>query len=110
TRIVSWVSDTDGDDAIALKLFAVRNVSSLMKSNPRVPGLAVVPVMRMSMNDVLISFQALNDACISARAAATERNAAPSGLGIGSSVVLMLNWTGIALASHLMPITRARIC
>ena len=106
---VSSINEVEGEEAIAAKLLAVRNVSSLTKSNPRNPVLAVVPVILMSMNDVGRLFHSSSERCNAVRASATERNAVPIGFGIGSSVVFMLYCTGNVRASHLMPTTRANI-
>src|SRR5262245_53564706 len=63
----------------------------------------------MSINDVGMLFQALNEAWSAACASATVRNGAPSGLGIGSRVVFILYLTGMQRESHLIPMTRAMI-
>src|ERR671910_654865 len=85
-RFVSAIRLVDGDEAIAAKPAAVRNVSSLIISNRIKPGLFVVPTMLPSIYELGIPVQASNDASNAALAWATVRNAGPSGLGMGSSV------------------------
>src|SRR5262245_37610752 len=109
-KVESAIKLTEGDDAIAPKPAAVRKDNSLMKSNPTSPGFAVVPVILMSMKEVGISFQASNEVCKAAWAWATVNTGAPSGFGIGSSVLFMLYFTGTLRASHLMPINLAINC
>src|SRR5262245_17932965 len=110
TRVVSSIRLTEGEAAIAPKLAGVRNVNSLTKSNPANPGLLVLPVILMSINDVGILFHASNDAWNADRASASESTGGPSGLGIGSRVVFILYLTGMQRESHLIPMTRARTC
>ena len=81
----------------------------MTKSNPVSPGLAVVPVILMSMNEVGMLFQASNDVCKAAWAWASVRTGAPSRFGIGSSVLFMLYLMGMLRASHLMPTNLATI-
>ena len=69
---------TDGDEAMAVKLAAVRKVSSLTKSKPRTPGLLVVPVICILMYEVVMLFQASKEACISACAWASVNTGAES--------------------------------
>src|SRR6185503_15470592 len=55
-------------------------------------------------------FQALSEFWIPTLIWATVRIGAPSGLGIGSRVLLMRYGTGIARWSHLIWITLAKMC
>src|ERR1700754_1543874 len=106
---MSEIRFVDGDEAIAVKPAAVLNESSLIMSKPTRPGLATCPVICMLMYEVGIEFHLLSEFCSSVVALARDRNAGPSGLGIGLSVLFILYDTGIDRASQRIPITRARI-
>src|SRR5215211_3171197 len=55
-------------------------------------------------------FQEFSEPCMVVVASATLTNGAPSGLGIGLSVLFMLYRTGMLRASQRIPITLAKIC
>ena len=77
----SSIKLTDGDDAIAVNEVAVRNVSSLTKSNPALVVLPVVLTICMAMYDVGIAFHASSEACSVAWASPIASNGAPNGFG-----------------------------
>src|SRR5215510_10370636 len=107
SNVLSAIKLVVNEDARAVKLGRVRKVNSLTKLNPAISGLAVVPVIFISMKEVGMLFQESNDVCKAAWAWASVRTGSPSGLGIGSSVLFMLYFTGMLRTSHLMPITFA---
>src|SRR5262245_14110245 len=63
--------------------------------------------MFISINEVGILFQVPIEACSAARAAAADRLIE---FGLGSRLVVIVNWTGIERVSQRMPTTRATYC
>src|SRR5690242_7796522 len=90
TSVVSEMRLVEGEEAMALKPADVRNVSSLIMLKPTSPGLLVVPLICMLMYEVGIEFHASNDAWSAVVASARDKTGAPSGFGIGLSVLFIL--------------------
>src|SRR5262245_66205927 len=94
TNVASASRTQDGEEAMAPKVAAVLNVSSLIMSKPIRPGLVTFPTICMLMYEVGMLFQASNEACRAGVACASVRNGAPRGLGVGSAEALTRCLTG----------------
>ena len=101
----------EGEEAMAVKLVAVRKVSSFVMSKPRTPRFPVVPTICEFMYEVLMEFHRLKDACSAVVAAATVRTGVfgGRGFGIGSSVLFIRYLTGMQRESQKMRTTLALI-
>ncbi len=109
---LSWesaISVIEGVEAIAPKPAVVRKVSSLTMSKPASPGLAIVPTIFSSMYEVGILVQASKDLSNAVLASASVITGAPSGLGIGSMVLLRCHGTGMQRGSWKMRTSLALI-